>query len=362
MKVAIYSICKNEEKFVARWALSAKNADLILLADTGSTDNTCEIAKLQDLNIKLINIKVDPWRFDVARNLSLDAIPTDYDYCIALDVDEIILPGWRKELERIMMFENKTTRPLYKYVYSWNNNGIENLTHFYGCKIHTRQNYVWMYPVHETLKCTNIETRNICNIEIHHSDLTKKHGNYIELLALGVKENPNDDRCAYYYARELYSIGKNNDAIVEFKRHLNLPNSTWRAERAYSMLYLADLEPQEKETWLLRACAETPDRREPWVKLSAYYYSIPNWEGCLWASKKSIQIKDKPLEYLCEDYAWGYAPYDYAALSSYYMKLYSEALQYGKEALQLCNDNQRLIKNLEFYKTANIPSPYLNLF
>ena len=45
MKVAVYSISKNEEQFVERWAESAKEADMILLADTGSTDNTVQLAK-----------------------------------------------------------------------------------------------------------------------------------------------------------------------------------------------------------------------------------------------------------------------------------------------------------------------------
>ena len=40
MKIAVYAISKNEEQFVKRFCESAKDADLILIADTGSTDNT----------------------------------------------------------------------------------------------------------------------------------------------------------------------------------------------------------------------------------------------------------------------------------------------------------------------------------
>ena len=45
MKVAVYTIALNEEKHVQRWYDSAKDADYLLIADTGSTDKTVELAK-----------------------------------------------------------------------------------------------------------------------------------------------------------------------------------------------------------------------------------------------------------------------------------------------------------------------------
>ena len=38
----LVKICKNEEKFVASWVESMKEADEIVVLDTGSTDNTVE--------------------------------------------------------------------------------------------------------------------------------------------------------------------------------------------------------------------------------------------------------------------------------------------------------------------------------
>ena len=92
LKVAVYTIALNEQEFVERWYESAKEADYLLIADTGSTDGTREIAK--KLGINVIDITVRPWRFDDARNASLVALPEDIDYCIALDMDEVLLPGW----------------------------------------------------------------------------------------------------------------------------------------------------------------------------------------------------------------------------------------------------------------------------
>ena len=112
MKICVYGISKNEEKFVERWAKSAKDADLILLADTGSTDRTCEIAK--ECGVDLHHIYISPWRFDTARNASLALIPRDIDICISLDVDEVLEEGWREEIERVWI-EGKTTRLRYQF-------------------------------------------------------------------------------------------------------------------------------------------------------------------------------------------------------------------------------------------------------
>ncbi len=64
-KIAVYTIAKDEEKFVHRWYESAKNADGLFILDTGSSDRTVEIA--ESLGITVRHVTVEPWRFDVAR-------------------------------------------------------------------------------------------------------------------------------------------------------------------------------------------------------------------------------------------------------------------------------------------------------
>ena len=56
MKVAVYAISKNEEKFVERWVNSMSEADEIYVADTGSTDNTVELLKQKGVIVNSIEI------------------------------------------------------------------------------------------------------------------------------------------------------------------------------------------------------------------------------------------------------------------------------------------------------------------
>ena len=97
-KICIYAIARNEEQFVDRFCDAAAEADYIAVLDTGSTDRTVE--KLSDRGVIVRQTTIEPWRFDVARNLSLLLIPRDTDLCVCVDLDEVLLPGWRAALEK----------------------------------------------------------------------------------------------------------------------------------------------------------------------------------------------------------------------------------------------------------------------
>ncbi len=352
IKVAVYTIALNEEKFVERWYESAKDADYLLIADTGSTDGTVENAK--NLGINVIEVSVKPWRFDDARNASLAALPADIDICVQLDMDEILLPGWRQEIENALI--QGATRIRYNYTWNWKDEEetVPNIT-FGGDKIHARHGYRWKHPVHEVITPygETVEKQVWTKLEIHHHpDNTKSRSQYLPLLKLSVEEDPYDDRNAYYYARELYFYGKYEEAVEQFKRHLGLPTASWAPEKAASMRYLAKLEPDNKEFWLVKAHTEAPWRREALVELARHFYETESWASCNHFAKKAIEIKEKPLDYLCEEFAWGSLPYDLAAISAYNLDEFNEAFKYGNIALQLDPTNERLKTNLRYYSTA----------
>ena len=117
------------------------------------------------------------------------------------------------------------------------------------------------------------------------------------------------------------------------------------------MRYIAKLmeEFTDKETWFKKAIDEAPDRREAYVELAKLYYENNRWFDCLDVAEKALEITDKPLEYLCEEFAWGSDPWDYAAIASYRLGLLDKAVQYGTKAVELNPSDQRLITNLAFY-------------
>ena len=118
MKICVYAISKNEEKFVSHWVNSMKEADEIYVLDTGSTDNT--VNKLRELGVNVTQKIINPWRFDVARNESLKLVPSNTDICVCTDLDEVFIPGWRKELEK--QWTKNATRARYNYNWSLDEN------------------------------------------------------------------------------------------------------------------------------------------------------------------------------------------------------------------------------------------------
>lgn len=352
MKVAVYSIALNESKFIKRWYESAREADYILIADTGSDDDTYEVA--EELGIEVVGVKVIPWRFDIARNTALSMLPEDADYCIALDMDEVLVGNWKEELQKA---HNKgITRPRYKYTWSWKNTEetVPSLQ-YGGDKIHSRSGYRWKHPVHEVLVSDRIEeSQDWFDFEIHHHpDSSKSRSQYLPLLELAVKEDPWDDRNAYYYARELFFNENYVEAYKNFKRYLSLPNAKWKAERSAAMRYMSKcVGGEEKENLLMLATREAPGRREPLVDLALFHFDKKNWKECLRYSKEATKISEKPLEYLCEDFAWSSVPYDLVAVSSYYLEYYDQAVLFGKKALKMSPHLERLKENLKLYEAA----------
>jgi len=350
MKVAVYTIALNEAQFIERWAKSAEDADYLFVLDTGSTDNSLDI--LRELNVPHQQAIIRPWRFDIARNTALSLLPSDIDYCIALDMDEVLVPGWREHLEKA--HEQGLTRPRYQYTWSWQDKEetIPGLQ-YGGDKIHTRMNYMWKHPVHEVIVPDRIEeVRGWIDLQIeHHPDHSKSRSQYMPLLELSVKEDPSDDRNAFYYARELFFQKRLDEAKAEFIRHLTLPRAVWRPERAASMRYIAKCSVgAEKEYWFKKAADEAPERREALVDLAQMYYEERRWKECLETCQRALNITQKPLEYLVEARAWGYLPYDYAAISAHYLHQKKLALKYGKKALELDPSNDRLQNNMKFYE------------
>ena len=348
MKIAVVAIAKNEEQFVQRWAESCAEADYRIVLDTGSTDNTdLEAREYLDWQGKDFYYKrtIDPWRFDVARNMAMAEIPKDTDYVIWLDMDEVLQPGWRQALESV---PKGTHRPRYKYVWSWNPDGTEGLV-YGGDKIHSYGGFKWKHPVHEVLKYDGLETQNwVDGLEIyHHPDHTKSRSQYLPLLKLAVEEDPNDDRNQFYLARELYFTADYTLAEYHFNQHLKL--SSWAPERAASYRYLAKMKPAKAEFYLYRAISESPNRREPWVELALLYHSRLDWVGCRSAVSMALKVSEKPLDYLCEAFAWGALPHDLMAISSYRLGYKDDAVSHGEMALELNPGDDRLRNNLFYY-------------
>ena len=347
-RICVYAICKNEEKFVERWLRSMREADGIYVTDTGSSDKT--VALLQKGGAIVQQKTVSPWRFDTARNLSMDAVPEDYDICVCTDLDEVFHPGWRSALEKA--WQPGTLRARYRYTWNFNPDGSEGVV-FFADKIHARKGFRWVNPVHEVLRYDGgaYQTVTVPGIQLdHHADNTKSRAQYLPLLELAVQEDPQNDRNTHYLGREYLFRGEYQKAIDMLLRHLSLPAATWADERCASMRYIAKSydamnNAAEAERWFLRAEAEAPHLREPWTDAALFYYRQKNWHAMLFCCEKALTIKNRPDTYITEAASWGALPYDLSAIGYYYTGDQKRAAEAIEQALVLAPQDARLQKN-----------------
>ena len=262
--------------------------------------------------------------------------------------------GWRRALEEV--WTSETGQAAYRYTWSFKPDGSEDIVFWYE-KIHARHGYQWVHPVHEVLKWTGEGRRGATvvadGVQLeHYPDPTKSRGQYLELLEQSVEEDPEDDRNVHYLGREYMYRGRWADCIHTLSWHLSMPKATWKDERAASMRYIARshlMLGQESQafSWYLKAAAEAPHLREPWMDLARLCYEQEDWDGVLCFTARGLTITQRPRTYMTEGESWGSLPHDLRAIALYRTGRKAEALTEAKKARAREPGNERLCQNVK---------------
>lgn len=344
MKVAVYAIAKNEEKHVERFMESVSEFDGVFVMDTGSTDNT--IQALEYYGATVVTSTVSPFRFDVARNASMNMIPLEYDYLLCLDMDEVLEEGAYAKIVEAISSNPKASYNL-KLIYDADREAQMLVPK--KC-LHTRKNHFWKYNVHETLVSHDSVALSNLDLDItiyHHPDHEKDRGFYMELLEQSVTSYPNDPRPLMYLGREHFYVRNTFDAIMWLKQHIKVePYGPFRCRsammiaEAYENLNVED-NVSEAEAWLLRACSEFNHSREPYYRLAELYFEYNAFSSAIGMFDACLRIKEVPdvsdiveLKYYDDKVI-----YHYIASSYYNLGMIDQAKKAGQKALSLYNSS-----------------------
>ena len=198
--ISLCMIVKNEEKVLSRCLESIKDAvDEIIIADTGSTDKTKEIA--EKYTDKVFDFKwVDD--FSKARNFSFSK--ASMDYMMWLDADDIISKENYKELIQLKNNLGNADIVMMKYDTAFDENGKATFSYYRERLIKKSLNPIWKGRVHEAIELSGKIIYSSIEIE-HHSIKTEYSKRNLNIYQKQIEDGePLQPRDIFYYGRELY--------------------------------------------------------------------------------------------------------------------------------------------------------------
>jgi hypothetical protein len=302
VNVRVYAIAKDEAAHVERFMASCAGADGVHVLDTGSDDGTADLLRRHGATV--VVERIDPWRFDVARNRSLELVPHGTDICVCIDLDEELAAGWRDEVERAC--SDGATR--LRYLYAWS----DGLTFWYDA-IHARDGYRWRMPAHEVLVREPGHDESLAwhggVLVTHHPDPGKPR-EPLALLELAVREEPGDARAWHYLTREYLFTGRWRDCIRAARRYLSLPGATWAEERSYTCRLAAKASarlqrPIAELGWLERGCRECPSSREAWHDVAEALLRRGAYAEAHAAAQRALTCDERSWLHFDDPSVWG---------------------------------------------------------
>ncbi|ONI46598.1 hypothetical protein AN640_00045 [Candidatus Epulonipiscium fishelsonii] len=213
MKISLCVITKNEEKNIARCINSIKEIiDEIIVVDTGSIDNTIDIAK--DLGATIYQFE---WvnDFSKARNFAISKATGDW--IIFPDADEYFEEGKHQNLlQRIRFVDEHGYEAIQLYVQQITGSNPTNWKFSYYIKAFKNKNYLrYERAIHELLVNTK---QKINDVQLSKEDIILYHDGYnhseakqqkldrnINILLKTIEDNPSDKLSLLYLGREFSS-------------------------------------------------------------------------------------------------------------------------------------------------------------
>src|SRR5579864_1200232 len=99
LPVSVIIPVRNEERNLARCLEALRGAGEIYVIDSGSTDETVNIAR--SFNAKVVQFHY-PGGWPKKRQWAMNTLPLAYDWILLLDADEILTPDLMEEIQQVI--------------------------------------------------------------------------------------------------------------------------------------------------------------------------------------------------------------------------------------------------------------------
>lgn len=375
--IAVLMMVKNEKKRLHVSLESIKDiADSLVLFDTGSTDNTIEIAEsfCKSHNIPFRLKRGEFKTFCISRNESLAFAETfrDIDYLLLLDTnDELRDPEnkLRSFCEQYMSHNDKTGFLMAQEWWSGQHDRYYNVRLF-------KANQGWRYrgSVHEWVKNELLpegvepnvirvpESVVLYQDRTQDDDKTGKrfHRDY-ELLMSDHIQDPTEPRTVFYLAQTLACLDRKEESLYFYRLRTTLGGFYEEVFHAY--LRAARLMAQFNQPWgnvidyLLKAYTHT-NRAEPLIYIADHYRYQNQWSLAYAFISICCELQyPSDCILFVDKAAYDWKRWHLMGIIGYYSGKYEEGKKGCLKALEARPDSQIDKTNLKFYLDWDLQKP-----
>lgn len=346
-------IVKNEEKVLARCLDSVKNiVDEINIVDTGSTDNTVEIAKRY--TDRVFDFK---WtgKFKDARNESFSHATKEY--ILYVDADDVILEKDQEKLQELKQNLDSTVDSVSMYYNAGTDEyGNVTLTYRRNRLVKASRNFQWKGDCHNYLEVFG----NIVNADIAITHKKSEHsvGRNLSIYEQKIKDGdvftPRDH---FYYANELRENGHYEKAIDSYTKNIG-ESAGWIEDKVYACINRADcyrllgkLDDELDSLFHSLTFAKTP-RPEICSRIGYHFQQLRQFQPAVFWYTLATELEHDPNR-------WSFT---YPAYSTWYPHLqlcvcyynvhdFAKAYEHNEKAREYRPDDERILFNKQLLES-----------
>ena len=300
--VGVGIICRDSQDTIKDCITSfASHVDFLSITDTGSKDDTVKLihkaCKKLRLPYKLTQFE---WiqDFAAARNFNFSHIPTDIDFYLWVDSDDIVLHA-EKIPEIIQKIEPDVGAIWLPYHYGSDEYG--NITCVYDRERILRANlgWVWRGRVHETVsaltECKHIKFEDVIMLHQHKGEKSRAERNF-SLLALIAEEDPGDSRVQLYLGHQHFAGQNWQQAAYHYEQFIMRPAQPIEHYQAlcYWSNALRNLKDGQSVEVALKAVELFPKYREGYMELAHGYAMMRDPDKAIYWAGLSEQYEKMP--------------------------------------------------------------------
>lgn len=349
--ISICMIVKNEESVLERCLSTVRGiADELIIVDTGSTDETKEIAKKFTEQVYDFEWCDD---FSKARNYSFSK--ASCDYCMWLDADDVLLPEDQEKLLELKKNLNPSVSVvMMKYNTAFDEDGNPIFTYYRERLLRRCDSFQWKGAIHEAISPSGM---------IEYSDIAVSHKKlkvadpmrnlriFQNMVHNGVALVPREQ---FYYGRELYYHGKYEESYRQFKEFLD-GKQGWMENNISACQFMGYCDykldrPEEALSCYFRSFEYDEPRAEVCCDIGKHFLDLKQYQLAVYWYKLALSCKrvDDKGTFVQTD-CYDFIPFIQLCVCFYALGDFEKAVMYNESAGKVRPNHPSYLSNKEFF-------------